>query len=153
MLLDTLTQGTATVWWICALVTLGCELMSGTLYLLVVALALAGGGVAALAGADSDPQFVVASITGILAYAAVRSWKRRHPQTAQSAADADADLGQTVRIVRVDDDGNARVAFRGAEWDARIVVGPTPAVGATARIVGRDGNRLDISVNPTGHNT
>lgn len=152
MLLDNLTQGTATVWWICALVTLGCELMSGTLYLLVVALALAGGGLAALTGAGNDAQFVVASVTGLLAYAAVRGWKRRHPPTAQSAADADADLGQTVRIVRVDDDGHARVTFRGAEWDARII-GPAPAVGATARIVGRDGNRLDISVNSTGHNT
>ncbi len=45
------------IWWICAAVLIGAELLSGTFYLLAVGVAVALGGVAAWVGASVPVQF------------------------------------------------------------------------------------------------
>lgn len=136
----TLLYSLPTAWLVCALLALGLEFVSGTLYLLVFSIALAGGGFAALAGLALPLQFVAASACGLAALAGVTRWKRR---AAPPAPVADPDIGQTVLILKPTGPDTVRVHFRGTEWDARLLDGP-PVPGAHARIVGRDGNLLHI---------
>jgi membrane protein implicated in regulation of membrane protease activity len=130
-----------------ALVALGLEFMTGTLYLLVVALALTGGGLAAWFALGITGQFIVATGSGALAYAVVGRWKRRMLTPGSPQAD-DPDIGQEVRLLHFTDQGFARVFYRGAEWDAQML-DPKLEVGKLAYIVGRDGNLLKISSIPT----
>ena len=149
MAFSTLFYTAAAPWLVCALITLGAEFLTGTLYLLVFAIALAGGGIAALLAIALPGQFVAASIVGIIAFFAVSSWKRRQPKVRQVAVD-DPDMGQQVSVVSIQtgDATLARVFYRGAQWDARLI-DPVPAVGQTAYIVGRDGNVLHVSLHQT----
>ncbi|HAN55027.1 MAG TPA: NfeD-like family protein 1, partial [Betaproteobacteria bacterium] len=49
-------------------------------------------------------------------------WLRRRPATGKPA-DNNLDLGQPVTVSAWRDDGTARVSYRGAEWDARLLEG------------------------------
>lgn len=140
---------TSTLWFVCALIALGTEFLTGTLYLLVFAVALAGGGIAALQGTTNTNQFLAASLAGLVALAAVTAWKRRRPPRAPQTQD-DPDIGQSVSVLTIDhnDPNQARVFYRGAQWDARLIA-PLPAAGHPAIIVGRDGNLLHVSAHPT----
>jgi membrane protein implicated in regulation of membrane protease activity len=113
-------------WFLLALVLAGLEMISGTFYLLVVAIAMAVGGVAALLGAAVVWQFVLGAVTGIIGTIYLRRWKSTQP--ASSAAD-NLDLGQPVKILRWNDNGSARVSYRGAEWDATLESADTPRDG------------------------
>ena len=53
------------VWFVVAFGLLVAELLTGTFYLLVIAIALAAAGFAALAGAPSALQFIVAAAIGL----------------------------------------------------------------------------------------
>jgi membrane protein implicated in regulation of membrane protease activity len=131
------------LWLVTALIALGIEFLTGTLYLLVVSLALAGGGLCAWLGASGSLQFIAASLCGVVAYLIVSRWKRRVMQPTNHQAD-NPDLGQEVRIERITAPGLARVFYRGTEWDARFD-GTAPEIGAQAIITGHDGNHLTIS--------
>ncbi|WP_215782330.1 MULTISPECIES: NfeD family protein [unclassified Paludibacterium] len=148
MSLQTLLDTHATFWLVGALIALGVEFMTGTLYLLVFAIALTGGGIAALYAWQPIPQFFIASVAGLLALFAVSAWKRRQPPAPPRPVD-DPDIGQPVRVLhlRPEDAQRARVLYRGAEWDA-LLLAPYPAAGQTAFIVGRDGNLLHVSLQP-----
>ncbi|AXT46316.1 MULTISPECIES: NfeD family protein [Chromobacterium] len=133
------------IWIASALIALIAEFYSGTFYLLVVAVAMLCGGVSAWLGAPEASQYVIASIAGVAGVALVYGYKRRHPPLpAQPRAD-DPDLGQPVQILHAPASGHARVQYRGAAWDAAPVDGAPLETGATAYIVGRDGNLLKIS--------
>lgn len=145
---QTLFQTASTAWLVCALIALVFEFMTGTLYLLVFSIALAGGGIAALLGLGDTSQFVAASVCGAIALAAVTAWKRRAPRNDPPVDDPD--LGQTVRVVRMTGAHDARVFFRGAEWDARLL-DDTLVPGESGIIVGRDGNQLHIASTTRGN--
>jgi membrane protein implicated in regulation of membrane protease activity len=113
-------------WFLLALVLAGLEMISGTFYLLVVAIAMAVGGVAALLGAAVVWQFVLGAVTGIIGTIYLRRWKSTQPA---SSADDNLDLGQPVKILRWNDNGSARVSYRGAEWDATLESADTPRDG------------------------
>jgi len=138
---------THTLWLIGALLALMAEFMSGTFYLLVLALALAAGGVASLLGADETTCWWLASLSGIAGVAGVARWRsRRAARSADTIRhDNDPDIGQPVRIIALLDDDMARVHYRGTEWQARLAGHGPWQVGAIARISGRDGNVLLLS--------
>ena len=75
----------------------------------------------------------------------VYGYKRRHPPAPSQPRADDPDLGQPVQILHAAASGHARVQYRGAAWDAATVDGVSLEAGATAYIVGRDGNLLKIS--------
>jgi membrane protein implicated in regulation of membrane protease activity len=102
-------------WFLLSLVLLGVEMATGTFYLLVVAIAMGIGGVAALLGLDLSAQLVIASLAGVLGIVLLRRW---HSGRTADAASNSMDAGQSVRIVKWRDDGTLRVFYRGAEWDA-----------------------------------
>src|SRR5260363_324159 len=84
----------AVIWWVFAAALVIAELLSGTFYLLMLALAAVAGGVAALAGAALTVQLFTATVCALAALAALRRARKRwHNRCA------------------------ARAMYRGAQWN------------------------------------
>ncbi|PXX48307.1 NfeD family protein [Aquitalea magnusonii] len=141
---------THTIWLVAALLALIAEFMSGTFYLLVLALALAMAGLGSLAGASEVLCWLLASLSGSIGVGCVARWRarQRRGRPTTTAAD-DPDLGQTVRISTLLDGGLARVHYRGTEWQARLSGDGPWQAGMQAYIHGRDGNVLILSLKQT----
>ena len=104
-------------WFLLALVLIGLEMATGTFYLLVVAIAMAIGGAAALIGMGLAAQLAVAALAGVVGIILLRRWKGGR---STDAASESLDTGQPVKVLTWRDDGTARVFYRGAEWDAEL---------------------------------
>ncbi len=128
------------VWWIAAAVLVGAELVTNTFYLLAIGTAVALGGVAAWFGANVEVQWAVASVLGIAFTFVAHQWRLRHASPAQVSAD----IGKTVHVRQWNDDGSARVDYRGTQWTADLVTPDTPRT-KTMVIVGMRGSRLVLS--------
>ena len=135
----------ATLWWIAVGVIVGLELLTGTFYLLMLALGAASAALCAQFGGAQSSQVLTAGIVG---GAAVLGWhlkRQRDKDRAQSEGranpDLHLDLGQTVEVPQWSDDGRARVTYRGAQWDARHH-GNSPARPGPHRIKAVEGNSL-----------
>jgi membrane protein implicated in regulation of membrane protease activity len=119
----------AWIWWmVLAFGLLILELLTGTFYLLVIAVAIAAGGLANLAGAPFTLQLVVAAVIGL----AGSLWLRRSRLgrlTTEGDALQNLDVGQGVRIDSWSAGGTARAQYRGAEWDVVLAPGETPSPG------------------------
>ena len=121
----------ATMWWIGAGVAVAAELASGTFYLLMIALGLAAGGVAAHLGVPIAWQVVAAALIGGGATIALH-WRRLHgPRSAPARENRDVnlDIGERVNVVAWGADRTARVDYRGSVWSARLAPGAPPAPG------------------------
>jgi len=128
-------------WWIAAAVLVGAELMTGTYYLLAVGIALAVGGVAALLGASTPLQFVAAGVAGVALTIAAHRWRLQRALPPQQPP---LDVGQTVRVEGWNDDGTARVAYRGSQWTAELATPDTPRA-ETMYIVAMRGSVLVVA--------
>jgi membrane protein implicated in regulation of membrane protease activity len=105
------------VYWLAlALILLGLEMMSGTFYMLVLSIAVALGGVAALAGVGLVWQLALAGIAAVIGILILRRSKITQP--AEEKNDS-FDIGQPVKVIAWNEDGSARVHYRGADWDAQ----------------------------------
>ncbi len=104
-------------WFLLALVLLGLEMVTGTFYLLMVAVAMAVAGLAAVLGASMVWQLTLCAVAVIAGTIVLRRWKGTRPSESASAS---FDVGQPVKVLRWNDDGSARVFYRGAEWDAEL---------------------------------
>jgi membrane protein implicated in regulation of membrane protease activity len=113
-------------WFLLALVLVGLEIASGTFYLLVIAVALAVGGATAALGASMVWQFVCSAVTGVAGIIMLRRWKSSRTS---STPDIGLDIGLPVKVIKWNDDGTARVFYRGAEWDAELESADTPREG------------------------
>jgi len=134
----------AWIWWmVLAFGLLILELLTGTFYLMVIAMALAAGGVATLAGAPFALQLVVAAAIGL----AGSLWLRRSRfgrLTGEAGALQSFDVGQVVRIDSWNEGNTARANYRGAEWDVLLAAGETPAPGEFV-IQSVQGSRLVVA--------
>lgn len=114
------------------------EMFSGTFYLLMIGVGAAAGGLAALLGAASALQFLVAAITGIIATYALRRSKLGHFAKRDATRDPNVnlDIGQTLAIEswRGAEGGmrSARVMYRGAMWDVELEPGGVARAGTFA---------------------
>lgn len=104
-------------WFLLALILVGTEMSTGTFYMLVVAVAMAIGGVAALLGFAFEAQLALAALAGILGIVLLRRWKVGH---AGSVTNQSLDIGEPVKMVTLHGDGTARVLYRGAQWNAEL---------------------------------
>src|SRR5271170_1429675 len=105
------------------------ELVTGTFYLLMVAIGFAAGSLAALAGAGSEVQYAIGAVVGFAAMGALYVVRRRHrgqPVASESNPDIVIDIGASVEVQNWDD-GRARVRYRGADWDAVPEMNESPA--------------------------
>ena len=133
----------ATWWWAAAGLLVAAELSSGTFYLLMLALGMTAGALAAHAGIGGPGQLVIAALVGGGAVVAWR-YKRRHappPAPAASNRDVNLDIGSTVRVEHWNADGSARVQYRGAAWNVRFQGSGTPEPG-TFTVRALDGSCL-----------
>lgn len=88
------------IWFGLAAVALIGEVGSGTFYLLLVALGLAAGGIAAWLGADLAWQLVACGLVALLGLLALRRTgvlKKREVNAARNA-DVNLDIGQSVMV-------------------------------------------------------
>jgi len=114
-------------WILLALVLVGLEIVTGTFYLLVIGIALAVGGAAAALGLALVWQFVFSAVTGVAGTIMLRRWKSSQ---ASKTPEVGLDIGLPVKIIKWNDDGSARVHYRGAEWDAELESTDTPREGS-----------------------
>jgi len=115
-------------WYLLGLVLLGLEMATGTFYLLVVAVGMAVGGTAALLGADLTWQLALCALTIVAGTILLRRWKKSQSRAGDGSS-ADFDIGRPVRVLAWREDGSARVAYRGAEWDAEAESADMPREG------------------------
>ncbi|QNN59136.1 NfeD family protein [Diaphorobacter ruginosibacter] len=133
----------ATLWWIMAGITVAAELLIGSFYLLMIALGLAAGGLAAFAGLGDTAQVLIAALVGAMSVLCCYFMRRTRPGDPSPRSDrsVNLDIGETVYIDAWQSDGTAQVKYRGATWTAIHRPGITPATG-NHRVSELVGNRL-----------
>jgi membrane protein implicated in regulation of membrane protease activity len=130
----------STIWWLLAGGAIAAELLTGTFYLLMLAIGLAAAALAAHLGFGLALQLAVAAGVGggsvFLTYL-VRK-KRPGEPSARADRNVNLDVGETVQIERWNVDGTASVHYRGAHWTAIHRPDVTPAAGLhrVAELVG-----------------
>ena len=107
------------------------ELVSGTFYLLMIAIGIACGGVVGLLGGGGSLQMLAAALVGVLAVAALHrskfGYRARHVNAARDPG-VNLDIGQSIHVPQWQD-GMARVMYRGALWDVELAPGGAPEPG------------------------
>jgi len=136
----------ASWWWIAAGVVVAAELTTGTFYLLMMALGMAGAAVAAHLGLGVAVQVVVAALVG---GGATALWHWRRYRTPRSAPvhenrDANLDIGERVNVPEWTDKRTTRVAYRGTMWTARLQEGAAQTTGEH-HVVAVEGNWLVLA--------
>ncbi len=134
----------STLWWLATGGAIAVELLTGTFYLLMLAVGLAAAALSAHLGMSQTVQIVVAAAVG---GGAVVTWhlrQMRRPNQeppAQANANVNLDIGEIVQVDAWNADGTADVHYRGAHWTALprngIVAGTGPH-----RVVELVGSRL-----------
>ena len=138
-------MASSTVWWLIAGAAIVLELLSGTVYLLLLSAGFAAAALAAHAGAGLGVQLVVAAVVGVGAVLAWHAIRRKHPPAPPASANRDLnlDIGESVYVDAWNPDGTATVRYRGAQWTVVPRPGTTPAVGEH-RVTEVVGSRLIV---------
>ena len=130
----------STLWWLLAGSTVALELFTGTFYLLMLAVGMAAGAVAAHAGLGLVGQLIVAALTGS---ALVVGWyfvkkRRASDPSVRALRSVNLDVGEILHIDEWNMDGTANVKYRGAQWTVIHRPGnpPTPGSYRVAELVG-----------------
>ena len=121
----------ATWWWMVAGVLVAAELASGSFYLVMLALGMAAGALAAHAGWPVPAQFALAALVGMGAVLLWRARRRRAPapRPPSTNPDVNMDIGSRVQVTHWREDGTARVRYRGTDWDVRWCGQGAPGAG------------------------
>lgn len=133
----------STIWWLVAGVVVGIELLTGTFYLLMVAIGMVAAALAAHAGASLTVQVITAALVGGGAVVAWHLVRDRTPQraTARTNSDVHMDIGSAIDVPAWNGDGTASVSYRGAAWTVVAADAATATPGAH-RVKEVVGNRL-----------
>jgi membrane protein implicated in regulation of membrane protease activity len=132
-------------WLVAAGVLVVLELFSGTFYLLMIAIGLGFGALAALGGMSAPFQTIVAAVVGVAATGLLHRSRLGRPARGNPARDPNVniDIGQHITVDQWHD-GKARVMYRGALWDVELGQGAHPQAGVF-KIVEVQGSRLIVS--------
>ncbi|HUJ88065.1 MAG TPA: NfeD family protein [Burkholderiales bacterium] len=131
------------VWLIASFVLVIAELVTGTFYLLVLAVAgFAGAGVA-YAGGVFAWQALAAAVVAVAGVA----WVQRYRKAAGTKRMQGLDFGQPAAFDSWlnRDTGQARVRYRDTLWDARITGAIAGERGEVLYVESIDGNTLTVS--------
>ena len=131
------------LWWIGAGALVIAELLTGTFYLLMVALGFIVGAIAKLLGASLAVQYLCAALVALAAVVLLRRshfGRRRERRDASTNPDVVLDIGAPVEVLAWRD-GHARVPYRGAEWDVELAPGE-PEDARFYEVSAVRGNRL-----------
>lgn len=133
----------STLWWLAAGALIAVELVTGTFYMLMIAVGLVAAALGAHAGFTTAWQWVVAALVGggsILVWRRIKSSRPQVPP-ARANQDVNMDIGATVHVDAFNDDGTCSVHYRGAHWDAVLAAGESADSGSYT-IVEVVGSRL-----------
>ncbi|HDR9133364.1 NfeD family protein [Burkholderia vietnamiensis] len=111
-------------WWIGVGVLVVAELLTGTFYLLMIALGFLAGGLLQFAGFAPHVQLGAAAAVAIVAMIALgrSGLGRKQKRDTSTNPDVNLDIGATL-TVDAWHDGRARVQYRGADWDVELANG------------------------------
>ncbi|WP_211443683.1 NfeD family protein [Collimonas humicola] len=149
------------MWMLAAGVLIVAELATTTLYLLMVAIGLATGGVAALIGLDVEWQLLVAAVVALAATYLLRRSRfgKRSRIKAERDPNVNLDIGQSVTVDQWQHDAasdgaggefTARIRYRGAMWDVELAPTATARAGLFY-IQEIRGSRLIVGNSPDRH--
>lgn len=135
---------TATVWWVLALLLAALELLSGTFFALMLAIAAAATALATHAGLHDWPA--QAGLFSLLAIALCVLWYRRRPRVLKRADNSlnrgtARWVGRIITLPEGLSGGQALVSVDDSFWTVR---GPACAPGTAVRIVAVEGNVLVV---------
>jgi membrane protein implicated in regulation of membrane protease activity len=132
-------------WLVAAGVLVIFELLTGTFYLLMIAIGLAFGALAAVLGWPVPAQAIGAAVVGVVATGLLHRSRLGRPHKGNPSRDhnLNLDIGQSVEVPTWRA-GHARVMYRGALWDVELGPGAKPEAGRF-KIVEVQGNRLIVS--------
>ncbi|RUR66139.1 NfeD family protein [Variovorax sp. 375MFSha3.1] len=135
----------STVWWLIAGAAIVLELLSGTVYLLLLAAGFAAAAISAHLGFGTVTQLIVAAVIGVGAVLVWYTIQRRRPPAPPTEANRDVnlDIGESVQVDAWNADGTATVRYRGAQWTVVQRAGRTPSTGEH-RVVEVVGSRLVV---------
>jgi membrane protein implicated in regulation of membrane protease activity len=135
----------STVWWLIAGGVIVVELLSGTVYLLLLAAGFAAAAISAHLGFGTVTQLIVAAVIGVGAVLAWYSVQRKRPPAPPTEANRDVnlDIGESVHVDAWNADGTATVRYRGAQWTVVQRAGHAPSTGEH-RVVEVIGSRLVV---------
>jgi membrane protein implicated in regulation of membrane protease activity len=131
-------------WWALAGIALViAELISGTFYLLVIGIAALAGAVVAVLRYSFWIQALVAAAIAIVGVTLVTRFRK----SGASPSTASLDVGQSVVLDGWVNERErlARVRYRNAMWDAKVLDEPGAETGHTLYIRHVDGNTLHVS--------
>ena len=132
--MNTLAQ--SSIWWLLTGAAVADELLTGTFYLLMIAVGLAAAAIAAHLGAGLAVQLGVAAVAGGAAVLILRKVRGQQPQPAKASENRDVnlDIGESVFVGAWQSDGTATTTYRGAKWRVALRAGAA-ATSGTHRIV------------------
>jgi membrane protein implicated in regulation of membrane protease activity len=138
-------------WWILALVMVVLELVTGTFYLLVLALGCAGGALTAMLGLGISAQVITAALVSIAGWAYLRrrqSLISKKMPDSQSDRAVNLDIGESVEVSIWDAKGETKVSYRGSQWLGSLDSPEKDAarVAGVYKIVRIEGNRLVLAL-------
>ena len=133
----------ALAWAIAGLVLVITELVTGTFYLLMLAVAAFGAAAAAYLGQGFPVQSVVAAVVAAAGCYGVHRYRAKSSKEKMPSIDA----GMPASFENWIDAGArlARVRYRGAGWDARVEGSEALEPGAMLYVVATDGNTLKVA--------
>ena len=137
----------STIWWLLAGAAVALELVTGTFYLLMLAVGMIAGALAAHLGASLIVEIVTASLVGGGAVAAWH-WKRSQsprPAPANANRDVQMDIGETVHVQQWNDDATASVKYRGAQWTVELADRNAVPEPGFFKVQQLNGNRLVVA--------
>lgn len=112
-------------WWVCVGVMIVIELISGTFYLLIIALGFVAAGLAYQLGAQVEVQVALAVAIAFVALIKLRfsrfGQRRRHKDIAYNR-DVNIDIGALLHVVDWQN-YRARTTYRGTWWDVELTPG------------------------------
>jgi membrane protein implicated in regulation of membrane protease activity len=124
------------------------ELLTGTFYLLVLAIAAFGAAAAAWLGQGFPVQVITGSVIGALGCYGVHVYREKN----KGAQMAPVDAGQPASFESWLDQGArlARVRYRGASWEAVVDGDAAPEPGAVLYVLATEGNTLRVAARRPG---
>ena len=131
------------MWAAAGLILVIAELVTGTFYLLVLGIAALAGGAVAFFGLGFWGQAIVSALIAVIGVV----WIHQRRSRMESPAMSSPDLGQPVTWESWlnERDHLARVRYRGASWEARVVGEAAPQPGDMLYISAVDGNTLEVT--------
>jgi membrane protein implicated in regulation of membrane protease activity len=133
------------MWGVLAGVLVIFELFTGTFYVLMVAIGMGVGALAALLGFGMPAQIVVAAVVGVIATGLLHRSRLGRPARGDADRDPNVniDIGQALTVGEWQN-GKARVMYRGAPWDVELSPGAQAQAGSF-KIVAVQGSRLVVA--------